>query len=124
MLFFRVVSRPAQVRPVFDLVQNGSVTLCFSAEVLAEIRDVLTRPKLVAKYPALTPEAVDAFLANICEQLIGSIIRRSIFCFHAIRRIANTAAKRCAIIEVTTWLWITQYDLLDMIRFGRGTGFS
>jgi putative PIN family toxin of toxin-antitoxin system len=31
---------------------------------LAEIRDVLTRPKLVAKYPALTKQAVDAFLAQ------------------------------------------------------------
>ena len=63
MLFFRSESACAN-SPVFDLVQNGSVTLCFRAEVLAEIRDVLTRPKLVAKYPALTPEAVDEFIAK------------------------------------------------------------
>jgi putative PIN family toxin of toxin-antitoxin system len=64
MLFFRAASRPERVRPIFDLVRNGSVTLCFSAEILAEIRDVLTRPKLTAKYPALTSEAVDAFLSE------------------------------------------------------------
>lgn len=64
MLFFRAVSRPNRVRPVFDLVAQGEVTLCFSPEVLAEIRDVLTRPKLRAKYPSLTAEAVDGFLAQ------------------------------------------------------------
>lgn len=64
MLFFRAASRPDRVRSIFELVGNGSVTLCFDANVLAEIRDVLTRPKLVAKYPALTIEAVDAFLAQ------------------------------------------------------------
>jgi putative PIN family toxin of toxin-antitoxin system len=64
MLFFSAAARPGRLRPVFDLVQQQVVTLCFSPEVLAEIRDVLTRPKLVAKYTALTPEAVDAFLAR------------------------------------------------------------
>lgn len=69
MLFFRAVSRPTRVRPVFDLVATGKVTLCFSPDVLAEIHDVLTRPKLLAKYPALTEQAVDAFLA---QQLRGA----------------------------------------------------
>jgi putative PIN family toxin of toxin-antitoxin system len=64
MLFFRAASRPQRDRPVFDFVENGSVTLCLGADVLAEVRDVLTRPKLIAKYPALTLEAVDAFLAH------------------------------------------------------------
>jgi predicted nucleic acid-binding protein len=31
---------------------------------LSEIRDVLTRPRLVAKFPALTEQAIDAFLAQ------------------------------------------------------------
>ena len=64
MMFFRAASRPGRVRPIFDLVAEGSVTLCFSAAVLAEILDVLTRPKLVARYPALTAIAVDAFLTQ------------------------------------------------------------
>jgi putative PIN family toxin of toxin-antitoxin system len=64
MLFFRAAARPDVVRPVFDLVAWQHVKLCFSPDVLAEIRDVLTRPKLLAKYPALTTVAVDAFLAR------------------------------------------------------------
>lgn len=67
MLFFRAASRPHRTRPIFDLVESGKVTLCFGHDVLEEIRDVLTRPKLVAKYPALTADAVDAFLAKYLQ---------------------------------------------------------
>ena len=64
MLFFRAAARPRLARPLFDFVHDGRVTLCLGPDVLAEIRDVLTRPKLVAKYPALTKQAIDAFLAQ------------------------------------------------------------
>ena len=64
MLFFRAAARPRLARPLFDFVHTGEVTLCLGPDVLAEIRDVLTRPKLIAKYPALTKVAVDAFLAQ------------------------------------------------------------
>lgn len=49
----------------FRLVDDGRVTLCVSAETLAEARDVLTRPKLQAKFPRLTSERVVAFLQNV-----------------------------------------------------------
>lgn len=62
MLFFRAAARPRLARPLFDLVAQAKVKLCLSPEVLAEIRDVLTRPKLLNKYPALNQAAVDAFL--------------------------------------------------------------
>ncbi len=64
MLFFSAVARARRDRLLFDLVEQKKVTLCLSPEVLDEIREVLARPKLRAKYPALTPEAVDAFLAQ------------------------------------------------------------
>jgi predicted nucleic acid-binding protein len=63
MLFFRAAARPRLARPLFELVHKGEVTLCLGPEVLAEIRDVLTRPKLLAKFPALNRRTVDAFLA-------------------------------------------------------------
>jgi hypothetical protein len=49
MFYFRTASRPARVHPLMELVARGSVTPVLCAEVVAEIRDVLTRPKLVAK---------------------------------------------------------------------------
>lgn len=64
MLFFRAASRPRRVQRLFDLVDQDRVVLLLSSEVLVEIRDVRTRPKLVAKYPALTQQAVDNFLGH------------------------------------------------------------
>jgi putative PIN family toxin of toxin-antitoxin system len=51
-----------------ELVAQGTVTPVLSIDIVAEIRDVLTRPKLVAKYPALTTTAVDAFLSDCIRQ--------------------------------------------------------
>jgi putative PIN family toxin of toxin-antitoxin system len=64
MLFFRAASRPSRVHPLFELVEQGRVVIALSPDVLSKIRDVLTRPKLVARYPALTTQAVDAFVAE------------------------------------------------------------
>ena len=64
MLFFSTAARPGRFRPVFDLVERQVVELCLSPDVLAEIRGVLTRPKLVAKYATLTAEPVESFVAR------------------------------------------------------------
>jgi putative PIN family toxin of toxin-antitoxin system len=49
----------------FRLIDEGQVTLCISADILAEARDVLTRPALQAKLPHLTPQRVAAFHQNV-----------------------------------------------------------
>lgn len=46
-------------------VRDGRLELVVSPDILAEIRDVLTRPKVLRKFPALTPEAVEVFLAYL-----------------------------------------------------------
>lgn len=43
-------------RACFGLVDAGAAELCLGAEVLAEVRGVLTRPKLQKRFPLLTPE--------------------------------------------------------------------
>lgn len=48
-----------------ELVDEGAVTLVISPSVLAEARDVLTRPKLARKFASLSPEYVERFLANV-----------------------------------------------------------
>jgi putative PIN family toxin of toxin-antitoxin system len=45
-----------------ELAELGHVALYFSNRVLAEVRDVLARPKTLKRFPRLTAEAVDAFL--------------------------------------------------------------
>jgi putative PIN family toxin of toxin-antitoxin system len=52
------------------LAEEGFVQLCLSQEVLDEVRDVLSRPKLQRKFPALTPERVAAFLEAVCRDAV------------------------------------------------------
>jgi putative PIN family toxin of toxin-antitoxin system len=45
------------------LVELGAIELCASEEILAEVHDVLTRPRVRQKFPALTDHAVERFIA-------------------------------------------------------------
>jgi putative PIN family toxin of toxin-antitoxin system len=66
MIFLQAVaneSSPAYA--CFRLVEEGKVTLFVSAEVLAEVKEVLTRTKLQARFPHLTPERVELFLEKV-----------------------------------------------------------
>ena len=65
MIFLQAAARPDRVHGTIRLVRAGRVTLCVSAEIVSEVRDVLTRPELRAKFPALTPEHVDTFLNEL-----------------------------------------------------------
>ncbi len=66
MVFLQGAGRPAgPARACFRLVDEGKVTLCVSADILAEVRDVLTRPRTQKKFPLLTPEWVEEFVKNV-----------------------------------------------------------
>jgi putative PIN family toxin of toxin-antitoxin system len=66
MVFLQGAGRPAgPARACFHLVDKERVTLCLSAEILAEVRDVLTPPKVLRKFPQLSPEWVTTFLQDV-----------------------------------------------------------
>ena len=48
-------------------MRDGRLELFLSPDILAEVRDVLSRPKTLRKFPALTAEAVDVFLADLAS---------------------------------------------------------
>lgn len=53
-------------RHMLDAARNGAVTVFTSAELLAELEDVLRRPKLaslIARVPSTSDELVDAYRA-------------------------------------------------------------
>jgi putative PIN family toxin of toxin-antitoxin system len=54
----------------YELVRTGELTLFVTPEVLAEIGEVLRRPKLLRKLSALTPEAVEAFLHDVASRTV------------------------------------------------------
>ncbi len=65
MLFFQAATQPTRTHTSIQAVLDGRVTLCMSAELLAEVRDVLTRPEYQARFPALTIDRVEVFLGGM-----------------------------------------------------------
>lgn len=65
MLFLQAAVQPSRVHRSFQAVREGRVALCVSSELVSEVYDVLTRPRVRDKFPALTPEAVDSFISEI-----------------------------------------------------------
>ena len=114
MLFFRAASRPHRVQPLFELVDQGRVTICLSADVSAEIRDVLTRPKLLAKYPALTTEAVDSLLAHYTRlaHWIGAVPEHYVLT----RDPKDSKYLNLAIEAKAPYVVTADLDLLDLTR--------
>ena len=48
-------------------MEAGAVQLHVTSAILAEVRDVLMRPKIQAKFPHLTPERVVVFLQKVAS---------------------------------------------------------
>jgi putative PIN family toxin of toxin-antitoxin system len=66
MVFLQGAGRPAgPAGACLRLVDEGRVTLCVNADILAEVRDVLTRPKTRQRFPLLTPEWVETFVRAV-----------------------------------------------------------
>ena len=53
-----------------NLLGEGKIILFVSPEILAEVKDVLTRPETQNRFSQATDENVDAFLKDICSKAI------------------------------------------------------
>ncbi len=120
MFFFHAVSQPRRVRPIFDLVGQSQVTPCLGPEVLAEIRDVLTRPRLLAKYPSLTAENVDAFLAQHLRaaKWISDVPEQYVLA----RDPKDSKYVNLAITAAAPYLVTTDHDLLELMETTSAAG--
>jgi putative PIN family toxin of toxin-antitoxin system len=65
MVLLQAAIHPQRRYATIEAVEDGRLTLCTSAELFAELRDVLTRPSLMSKFPALTFERVALFLDSL-----------------------------------------------------------
>src|SRR5438046_2790045 len=71
MIFLQAAARPlGPAAECLRLVNAGRLELFLSPEIVAEVRDVLTRPRTLKKFPALTHEAVDLFLRDVQNQAV------------------------------------------------------
>ena len=63
MLFLQGAARPEGLAGAcFALFEMESIQLCLSEEILAEVRDVLSRPEVRRRFRSLTDDLVEAFL--------------------------------------------------------------
>ncbi len=66
MVFLQAAARSSgPAAACLQAVREGKVELIISSEIIAEIRDVLTRPRTARKFPTLTVEAVDLFVKDV-----------------------------------------------------------
>lgn len=65
-----IANRNSPARQALRLFFDGSITLFVSEAVLAEIRDVLSRPRIRQKFPRLSTRLVDALLQKIEREAI------------------------------------------------------
>lgn len=69
MLFLQAATNEAgPAFACFRLVGEDKLTLCVSPEILAEVRDVLSRPSIRKKFPRLTDERADEFLQSVAAK--------------------------------------------------------
>jgi putative PIN family toxin of toxin-antitoxin system len=65
MVFLQAAIHPDRRYATIEAVEDSRLILCTSPELLAEVRDVLTRPALMAKFSELTHDRVAQFLDRI-----------------------------------------------------------
>jgi len=67
MVYFQATARPTgpAARLLIDFVERGRLTLYVSDLILEELRDVLSRPRIRAKNPAITDQTVEQFCNHL-----------------------------------------------------------
>jgi uncharacterized protein len=62
------VNESGPAAALLRLVDNDEIALFVSHEVLEEVREVLARPKIRQRNPAITDERVDALLSRVADK--------------------------------------------------------
>lgn len=97
-----------------DLVRNRRVELCWSPEILAEVRDVLTRPRTRKKFPSLTPERAEIFLVDLESQaVLGADVADPP---HVVRDRKDQKYLNLAVSSSARYLVSRDHDLLDLMQ--------
>jgi putative PIN family toxin of toxin-antitoxin system len=115
------VGRPTgPARACIALLDQGDCTLCLSAGVLAEVTDVLNRPKVRRRFPRLTDERVANFLKDIQAQAI--FFEEIPEAFVYARDPDDEPYVNLAIVAKASHLVTWDKDLLDLMNEGLPEG--
>lgn len=71
MIFLQAILNEKSIAyKLFEYLEKNSFTLFVSRDILAEIMDVLSRPKLREKYSQVTDESTDKFLKQVLAKAV------------------------------------------------------
>lgn len=96
------------------LVESNAVTVLLSAEILAELRDVLNRPRLRRKFPAISQELVDEFLRRVLNN--ADVVKEVGKHFNYERDPKDEKYINLAVDGAANYLISRDNDLLDLMK--------
>jgi putative PIN family toxin of toxin-antitoxin system len=102
------------------VLDRGAAELCLSAEVLAEARDVLSRPRMRGSFPALTDEAAGAFLQKAERK--AAVVAPVAQVFTYARDPKDEKYVNLAVAAGARYLVTWDKDLLDLMDENRPEG--
>jgi putative PIN family toxin of toxin-antitoxin system len=97
-----------------ELVESGEIALYVSPAVLDEIRDVLSRPKIQAKFPHLTAERIDVFLQKVAT--MATIVHEIPDAGLPVRDLDDLPYLNLAIATGVEYIVTRDKDLLELIK--------
>jgi putative PIN family toxin of toxin-antitoxin system len=96
------------------LVEANEVALYVSPAILAEVREVLARPKIQAKFPNLTPARVDIFMQKIAT--LATVVDDVPDAGQVIRDTDDLPYLNLAVASNVAYLVSRDKDLLDLMK--------
>jgi len=103
-------SSPAGI--CLDLAEQSIIELCVSDEILAEVKDVLCRPRIRAKFPALTDQVAVEFISAV--KSFSTVIADVRPEFALARDPKDEPYLNLACASAATYLVTRDADLLDL----------
>jgi|HubBroStandDraft_2_1064218.scaffolds.fasta_scaffold208645_2 putative PIN family toxin of toxin-antitoxin system len=112
--------RESAVGACLLLVELDAIEFCVSEEILAEVRDVLARPRVRQRFPALTDQIVDRFLVALEKRAIVVSAVPRIFQFD--RDPKDEPYINLAITARVSYLVSRDNDILDLANVATPDG--
>lgn len=107
------VSESGPAAALLRLVDNDEIVLFVSHDILEEVREVLSRPKIRQRNPAITDERVDALLSRLAEKAtLVSDVRQH---FTYVRDPKDEKYVNLALEVAAAYLVSRDKDLLDLM---------
>ena len=103
-----------------SLVEAGDVALSVSGPILAEVKDVLMRPEIQAKFTSLTPERVDLFLQKIA--ILAAVVADVPDAGYPLRDADDLPYLNLAVATSAGYLVSWDKDLRDLMQQALFTG--